>query len=173
MRDAEAIEAFAASQNRIKSMALIHEKLYESQSLERIDFGDYLRSMVEEIGSAYYAVAGRVKLELEFERVDLAVDSAIPLGLIVNELLTNCYKYAFPGDRSGRIALRLRVVEAGAARRVALEVEDDGIGLDSEAPSPGGLGRELVKGLSAQLKADLSVDGSHGTRYRVEFDLKA
>lgn len=171
MRDAEAIEAFAASQNRIKSMALIHEKLYQSQSLEKIDFSDYLRSMADEIASAYYDVAGRVSLDFDIERVDLPVDSAIPLGLIVNELMTNCYKYAFPGDRRGRVTLRLRAVPGPAGLRVRLEVEDDGVGLDPRAAASGGLGRELVKGLSQQLKAELSVDGSAGTRCRVEFGL--
>jgi two-component sensor histidine kinase len=169
MSDPEAIEAFAASQNRIKSMALIHEKLYQSESLERIDFADYLRSMTEEIASAFSAVANRVKLELELERVELSIDSAIPLGLILNEILTNSYKYAFADGRPGRILVRLACVEIDGARRVRIEAEDDGIGLEAAAAGKAGLGRELIKGLAEQLRAELFVDGSRGTRYRLEF----
>lgn len=171
--DPAALEAFEASQNRIKSMSLIHEKLYHSESLSRIDFSDYLASMAQEISAANYLMADRVRIELDIESVEIPVDSAIPLGLILNEVITNAFKYAFPGEGKGRIRVSLRRLD-GPESRAELRIEDDGVGLDAAETghdAGGGLGRELIKALVSQLEGSIAIDGGEGTRYVIDFPL--
>ncbi len=155
IQDPEAAQAFMESQNRIKSMALIHERLYQSESLERIDFSDYVNSMAGEISSSFAASAERIRIETELERVELSIDAAIPLGLIVNELITNAYKYAFPNKARGRILVRLKEVGNSVLR---LTVSDDGVGMPQAVDAHQGLGFVLVEALVAQLKGRYWVD---------------
>jgi two-component sensor histidine kinase len=168
--DAAALEAFNESQNRIKSMALIHEKLYQSESLGGIDFSDYVGSMLEELAYAYHARLDKVRVETDLERIELPIDSAIPLGLILNELITNAFKYAFPGSREGRILISLKLTGEASAR---LTVEDDGVGMDAGNTRSGNLGMDLVKALAAQLRGELEAESDGGTRWTVRFPLKA
>jgi len=149
---AEAREALQESASRIKSMALVHEQLYQSGDLSAIDFAQYLRQLVHHVTESQGSAALRVPAVLTADHVSLGVETAVPLGLLVNELLANAYKHGFPGERAGRIDLTLRQVDSG---RVELVIADDGVGLpaDFAAESVRSLGLRLVQSLSEQLDA--------------------
>ncbi|MEW6303880.1 MAG: histidine kinase dimerization/phosphoacceptor domain -containing protein [Verrucomicrobiota bacterium] len=163
IRDPAALEMFTESQDRIKSMALIHEKLYQSRDLDQINFGDYMSTLVGMLARTYAARAGNVRLQVQAEPAALTVNTAIPLGLIVNELITNAFKHAFPGGRAGEISAELR---GNRQNGFALLVRDNGVGV-----SPGflpetadSLGLRLVRILSEQIGAQVeyhSLDGLH------------
>ena len=157
-------DALRASQNRVKSMALIHEHLYQSKNLSKIDFGEYTVSLVRTIMNMY--PAGRVKTEVNVQNVRLDIDRAIPCGLIINELVTNCVKHAFPGGRGGRIEVLMHGTEEG---RYELVVADDGVGGFEDERSTSSLGMRLIKSLVTQLKGRIWIDSTAGTRIRILF----
>ena len=136
--DDTVLQVLRESQNRIKSMALIHEKLYHSHDFTQIDFADYIRSLVGHLMHTY-RTAGGVSLKVDVGQVSFGLDRAIPLGLIINELVSNALKYAFPRDKRGEITVSLRE-EAG--REDTLIVHDNGVGFPEDidfehSPSPG------------------------------------
>ena len=155
---------------RIRSMALVHEKLYESQSLADVDLATYARDLVRMVEAAI-GQPGRVQVQVEAQPVSLGVDQAIPCGLLLNELLTNALKHAFPGGRRGRVDVAVR--RAGE-RSVVVEVKDDGVGLPAslDLTAPDTLGMAMVQKLSQQLGAELSVDREPGARVRFAFQVK-
>ncbi|MDZ7377933.1 MAG: PAS domain S-box protein [candidate division KSB1 bacterium] len=163
----EAIQALRDSQNRVKSMALIHEKLYRSASLSEIDFGEYLRSLVDSLMRSY-ATNGQVHVDLAAESTSLGIDSAIPCGLIVNELVSNALKHAFPKARAGMI----RVSFARENGRYALQVADDGVGFPKgldfrNSPS---LGLQLVSTLVDQLEGEIELHSNgRGSQFVIRF----
>ena len=124
VRDQNDVEMFRESQNRIRSMALIHEKLYQSGNVSLVDFPQYARSLATTLFRSYRAGEGNVSLEVDFGDVSLGIDAAVPCGLIINELLSNALKHAFPAGRGGKVTLGLRA-QGGMMR---LTVKDDGIG---------------------------------------------
>ena len=150
IKDPRTLAIFQESQLRIRSMALIHEKLYQSDSLARIDLAEYLRDLVQLLLSTYAQDRSRVRLELDLSPTFVSIDAAIPLGLIANELITNSLKYAFPRDQSGMIRLELKPLPED---EFLFRVVDDGVGLPDglaigEAAS---LGLRLVRMLTGQL----------------------
>jgi two-component sensor histidine kinase len=102
------IEAFRNSQHRVKSMALVHEKLYQSEDIVSVDFADYLKNLVDYLFQSYSLDSGKVSLKLDVEKVFLGMDTAVPLGIIVNELVSNSLKHAFAGEKEGEIYIELR-----------------------------------------------------------------
>ena len=166
--DPAAVQMFKDTQRRIKSMALVHEKLYQSQSLSTIEFDGYLESLAVHLFHSYENEASGIELVTNMDRILLDIQTAIPCGLLVNELLSNALKHAFPGDRKGRIELELRRLEDD---RIFLRVKDDGIGL------PGGfdihkaqtLGIQIVADLVSQLDGTLEISGDGGTEFRIIF----
>lgn len=155
----------ADSRDRIRSMALIHEKLYQSGVLSAIDFGDYLRTLVPLIASAQPHAA--VTAHVDAAAVLLDIDRAIPAGLIVNELVSNSFKHAFPAGRAGRIDVVLAVV---AGDRVRLSVSDDGVGTPApDAQTGASLGLRLVRLLAGQFDAELHFGGAPGSSCTLEF----
>jgi two-component sensor histidine kinase/ligand-binding sensor domain-containing protein len=165
--DARALELFQESQNRVKSMALIHEKLYQSQDLARIDFADYLRNLTSHLFRSY---SGRsdITLNLEVSDVRLGVDVGIPCGLIVNELVSNALKHAFPNGRSGQITVSLQRTDD----TYVLSVKDDGVGFPKDVDfrdSPS-LGLQLVNTLTTQLEGEVElISNGQGTEFRITF----
>jgi two-component sensor histidine kinase len=156
------------SQARVRSMALVHERLYQSGDLASVDFGQYLEALTAHLARTFAPRDTEVSVRSEAGGIRLPVDAAIPCGLIVNELCTNAFKHAFMGRAAGR--LRVGLVERSAL--LVLEVEDDGIGLPAgaTAPSSGSLGLQLVRSLATQLRAELEVDtGPAGTRFMLRF----
>jgi PAS domain S-box-containing protein len=165
-------EMFMESQNRIKSMAFVHQLLYQSKDLSRVDFKKYLNHLVPSIFKSYENVAGRIKLLVEVENVFLDTDTAIHCGLIVNELLTNSLKYAFPENKSG--AIHISVKEA--AGFVELVFSDDGAGLPEgfDIRNTGSLGLQLVYALSeSQLRGKVEVKNNGGAVFRITFPVGA
>ncbi|MGD8626300.1 MAG: histidine kinase dimerization/phosphoacceptor domain -containing protein, partial [Anaerolineae bacterium] len=119
-------DVFGEMQNRIRAMALVHERLYQSQSLSRIDLGRYVVDLTTLLVDSYEILPYRIEIDLEVEEVSVSLESAIPCGLILNELLSNAFKHAFPGDAQGTIHVRLGQEKDG---EIVLEVADDGVGL--------------------------------------------
>src|SRR5690606_11725240 len=110
--------------SRAGSMALIHERLYQSTDLKRIDFGDYIRTLANDLYHTYVHDPSRVKIIINVEKVMLDINTAIPLGLIVNELVSNCMKHAFPAGREGEINLEFSLKD----EEYVLVIRDDGVG---------------------------------------------
>ncbi|HOX48120.1 MAG TPA: histidine kinase dimerization/phosphoacceptor domain -containing protein [Spirochaetia bacterium] len=154
--DGAARDALLESEQRIRSMALIHEKLYESDDYARIDFPDYLRSVAARLEAAYRAPERGIGIGFETEPVDLSLETAIPLGLVLNELVTNALVHAFPEGKKGSISISFRKCGEGAV----LAVADDGVGL------PAGFDLERQKSLGCQLVRMLSLQA--GGRPEVE-----
>ena len=164
----EALSVFREGQNRVRSMALIHEKLYRASSLAQIDFAEYVQSLVNMLMPTYAVRPDLVKVRVQAQVVELAVDTAIPLALILNELISNCLKHAFPGDRPGQLDIEL---SGCAETEVILSVRDDGVGLPAgfaweQCPS---LGLHLVKILTSQIEGRMEVQSEGGLEFRLKF----
>ncbi|MDP1551965.1 MAG: PAS domain S-box protein [Methanobacteriaceae archaeon] len=155
------------SQGRIKSMAIVHEKLYQSTSLSEINFGSYLQQLIKDIYFSYGISAEKIIPVLKAEDININLDTAIPLGLIVNELITNSIKYAFKGRDNGTLEITFQEIDDG----LILKVSDDGVGLgpDVDIESSKTLGLKLVKNLAIQLDADLKIGRDKGTSFIFKF----
>lgn len=159
---------FQESQERIRSMALIHEKLYQKRDYRCIDFGDYLESLSHYLLHCYQNEAGLISLKVEADKVDVAVDEAIPLGLIVNELLSNSLKHAFPPGGKGAISIRCLSRGDG---RISLTVADDGTGLPCgvDFRNTETLGLQLVTLLVRQLRGQIAMESNGGACFEITF----
>jgi PAS domain S-box-containing protein len=151
---------------RVRSMALVHEKLYQSTDLARIDFAEYIRGLLGYLWRAHGAAA--VRLMLDLEPVSLPVDTAVPCGLILNELAVNALKHAFRGRSEGEVTVALK---SGADGRIRLSVADNGVGLPAglDWRQASSLGLRLVQMLAAQLGAEVEVSSGDGTRIDIVF----
>jgi PAS domain S-box-containing protein len=160
---------FHDSQDRIHSMALIHEKLYQSGDLAQIDFAEYLRDLATSLVRSYCLDQGRLALKISTEEVCFPIATAIPCGLLLHELLSNCIKHAFPGDRSGTIEVTLR---RNRQHRFVLTVSDDGVGLPPglDVHTTSSLGLQLVHLLAAQLHGTVRFEQHEGTTSTLTFD---
>ena len=158
-------DAMIASQNRVQSMGIIHQKLYQGQNLGSIEMKDYFMNLGEGILDTFNAEE-KVEIECAMDNLDLDVDTAVPIGLIVNELLTNALKYAFPEDKQGMINISLEKMDDNYLK---LKVEDNGIGKKHGiAPEGTGFGSQLVSLLTKQLNGKMTERVDGGTR--IEFD---
>jgi two-component sensor histidine kinase len=161
-------EILKASQSRIRSIALIHEKLYQSPDLTTIDFGDYIRLLVDQVFHLFGADPAAVHLEVSSRGIRLRAKQAIPCGLIINELVVNALKYAFPPGRNGTIRVEMKRQPGG---RHSLLVSDDGIGLPEsiDVQRSERLGLQVVTDLVRQLDGKMEVDRKAGTEFRITF----
>jgi len=161
-------EMFRQSMNRIKSMAIIHEKLYQSKDLARIHFSSYLKQMIEDMFTSYGLTKDRISLKIDVNDIYLGIDSAIPCGLIINELVSNSLKYAFPDIQKGEVIVSL---STGGSDEYELVVSDNGIGLPDglDAGSAQTLGMTLVKALVKQLQGTIETKRGKGTEFRITF----
>lgn len=169
VKDERVLGALSDSQSRIRSMALIHEHLYRSEDLANIDISEYARNLASNILHAFSDKAPRVSLEIRADHVFLPVERVFSCGLIINELVTNSLKHAFPGGRAGRVLIEFSVVNEDG---FMLSVKDDGIGLPSDLDyrKSESLGFQLVANLAQmQLRGRLEVSTNGGTTVRVEF----
>jgi len=163
---------FRESQNRIHSMALLHEILYQSNTFSRVNLPDYIRQIAAHLFSSYGIGADRIRLLTNLETMSLNVDSAVPCGLIINELVSNSLKYAFPEGRRGEVRIDLHARQSGMARLV---VADDGIGLQGHVDwaTARSLGLRLVRSLAEQLGAEVEVQSAAGTQIQLTFTAAA
>ncbi|NEP41909.1 MAG: GAF domain-containing protein, partial [Okeania sp. SIO2H7] len=164
----EIIKVLQDSQYRIHSMALIHEKLYRSADLDKINFGDYLEDLADNLFQSYNLSEDRIQFEFDIEPICLNVETANPCGLIVNELLSNTLKHAFPDGRNGKVSL---VLYRDANSRITLIVRDNGIGFpqDLDFQNLESLGMELVCTLTEQLEGFLELEPIAGTSFKLTF----
>jgi len=167
IKDKEALSIFKESQSRAKSMALIHEKLYSSTDLKRIDFGDYIRTLSSDLFQTYVADPSRIKMNINVENIMLDINTAIPLGLIVNELVSNSMKHAFPNGRNGELNIDFHTKDDN----LVLMVSDDGVGFpeDLDYKNTDSLGLQLVNSLTGQIDGNIELDRSKGTAFKITF----
>lgn len=160
LKDKKAKASLIESQNRIKTIALIHQKLYQTGDLSRIDFHSYTSQLAHIIASLYKHKSPKIELEVAADDVVLEIDLAVPLGLIINELLTNALKYGFLGKAEGKIALKIRQQEG----EIILTVKDNGLGfpLDFDPQKSSSLGLKLVHLLAKQLKGKVHFHNEKG-----------
>ena len=174
------IDAFKDSQNRVRAMALVHEKLYQSDDLARADFGSYVSSLVQDLLRSYHTSTEPVQIRSASHEVYLSLDQAIPCGLIINELVSNALKYAFPAGAAGEIDIQLYPDGEG---QYALIVQDNGVGFNSSAPlqdtlqhhlqhnlqQASTLGLQIVHSLTQQLGGTVTCESHPGTSFRITF----
>jgi PAS domain S-box-containing protein len=168
VKDSKMVEMFKESQNRIRSMALIHEKLYQTDDLSRINFAEYIRSLTVHLFHTYRVNPNIVKMNTEVEEVYLSINKAIPCGLVINELVSNALKHAFPDSKKGEIQIKLY---SNRQNRTKLVVSDDGIGLPENLniQEPETLGLQLVNDLVKQIEGTVKLDRSEGTTFYISF----
>ncbi|MEM8528138.1 MAG: histidine kinase dimerization/phosphoacceptor domain -containing protein, partial [Bacteroidota bacterium] len=160
--------AVEQSQNRVRSMALIHQKLYQGENLAAVEMKEYLQMLGETIVDTFGVDSEQIEIEYPMEQVELDVDTAIPLGLIDNELLTNALKYAFPDDRKGKIKVSLQRI----GERFKFLVKDNGIGLSQNADAPkSGFGSQLINLLVMQMGGKMERQSRNGLVTEIEFSL--
>jgi PAS domain S-box-containing protein len=160
------------SQNRIKSMALIHQILYQSSDFARMDFRNFLDTLVPTLASSYGADPDHILLLINAIEVRLPLSVAIPCGLMINELISNALKHAFPGNRHGEIRIDLSMAPDGQIR---LSVEDDGVGIpdDLDLDQTATLGLQLVMLLTDQIGGTMAVQRSNPTRFALQLHVAA
>lgn len=168
IEDAKALEIFRESQNRVRSMALIHEKLYQSKDLNKVDFSEYIDSLTSDLIRSYNIDRSRIKFKSNVQEILLGVDTAILCGLIINELISNSFKHAFPEDVSGEVAVELSKRES---EKYELIVRDNGVGLPEyiDYKNTDSLGLQLVVSLTDQLGGDISLTRNGCTEFKIIF----
>jgi PAS domain S-box-containing protein len=166
--DASVLEMLRDSQNRIRSMALIHQSLYLSSNFARVNIGNVMEALIPALLQSYSVDHNRIHYELDVADVLLPINLAIPCGLIINELISNALKHAFPGTRAGVIRV---AIKQQTGNKVLLSVSDDGIGIESNADlqQTNTLGLQLVRLLADQLGATLSINRANPTCFALEF----
>jgi len=171
LRDPFDAELFKQSQARVKAMALLHEKLYQSSDLAHIDFGDYIHSLVVHLFQSYTTSSVNIGYSIDADNIHFDIDTAIPCGLIVGELVSNCLKHAFVGRKEGHVWISVGHLDS---RTIRLSVADNGVGMKEQIPGEksASLGLELVKTLSEQLAAVLDIQRKDGTRVTLLFKEK-
>jgi len=157
------------SRGRILSMALVHEKLYQSDQLNQIDMSSYLEHLVTDVFNTSGEWPGHISLEIDIEALELDIDRAIPCGLVLHELVSNALRHAFPDKGSGRLLIQVRQTEG----QIQLQVVDDGIGLPEnfDLNQSRSLGLQLAKGLATQLLGRIEVDPNNQTCFKLTFPL--
>ncbi|MBM9520968.1 HAMP domain-containing protein [Desulforhopalus vacuolatus] len=168
-KDVQAAALFKDSRERITSMALIHEQLYQSKNLSNIDFGIYVRNLVDSLMQSYSRKSRRIRADIESNSVFLAIDVAIPCGLIINELVSNSLKYAFPTAQEGVISITTRFDNKN---EIEMVIGDDGIGIpeDLDFRNTKTFGLQLITGLvEHQLAGEIEINRNIGTEFRIRF----
>lgn len=166
--DPQALAMFQESRGRVKSMALIHERLYRSQDIARVDFSDYVRRLADDLYHTYKISSHEIELVLEIDFLQLSIDLAIPCGLLLNELMSNCFKHAFADVVGAR--LRIALFLDSAATNVLI-VSDNGAGFpaDTDFRNTTSFGLQLVNTLVDQLDGTIELTSDQGTTFTVRF----
>ncbi len=164
--DSLALEAFQISKARVYSMALVHEQLYKSANFSSIKMKSYTQTLIMELVQSYQ-VEQQVSVHSYIKNINLAIDNAIPCGLILNELLSNAFKHAFPGNKKGKINIMLDKSDG----KTTLTVQDNGVGIpaDVDIMNTTSLGLQMVRVLANQIGGNCHIDSSNGTNVRIEF----
>jgi PAS domain S-box-containing protein len=171
IKDPAVLPLFAESQNRVRSMALVHENLYRTGNLAAVDLAPHVEGLCAHLYRCYGIDTNRIELHTRIAPVTLDLERAVPCGLIINELVSNALKYAFPAGRRGRVRVELGVEQD---RRYTLVVADDGVGLPAglDFRRTETLGLQLVCGLAQQLGGSIGLEGGAGTAFQITFAVK-
>lgn len=166
-KDKEIVEAFLDSRNRVRSMALIHEELYQSGDMSTIDFADYTRNLLNFLTKSYFMESKNIKLNSKIENVYLGMDTAIPLGMIINELVSNSLKHGFPHTIEGNVNVTLEL----DGNEFTLQISDDGIGFPENINfrQTTSLGLQLVTTLVEQINGTIELESNGGTSFKIFF----
>ena len=167
-QDEEAQKAITESQSRVRSIALVHQKLYQTDGLEKVELKAFISDLSEQIKSLYPVQSNNVSVKIDIPETYVLIDKAIPLGLIINELFTNSLKYAFTENKGGEIRISLdNITNENQSRKVKLIYRDNGKGFDYYGISNTGntLGVELIKLLSEQIGAEISYSDTSGSEF--------
>lgn len=166
--DENALGIIRESQDRIKSMSFVHESLYQSNTLSEVNFAEYIQNITRNLYHSYGRPEGGIDLEFELENIYLNLDTSIPCGLIINEVVSNSLKYAFKGRETGKIKIVFTKLSDG---KMKLIIADNGIGLpkDFDIENADSLGLQLVTTLITQVSGKLEIDVSNGTSFGIEF----
>lgn len=169
IQDKNALEIFRESQNRVKSMAFVHQRLYQHDNLKKVNFGDYPETLAWDIFRSYAINPTQIKLDIDAEEVMLDIDTAIPLGLILNELISNSLKHAFP-NKNGQLMVKSYLKD----NKYKLVVSDNGISIPEglEYEKLDSLGLKLIYGLSDQIGGEVKLDTTDGTKFEITFDVE-
>jgi len=167
IKDAEALSLFKTTQGRVRSIALIHEHLYKSRDLGRVDFNEYLQTLLSQLLHSYVVDPDLITLNTDIPEVSLNLDTAIPCCLVIQELIANALKHAFPNGRSGEIEIALD----DASPNFLLVVRDNGVGLPQalDFRNTESLGLQLVTTLVDQLDGSMELRNGAGTEWRIQF----
>jgi len=168
VKDEEAVNVLKESQNRVKSMAMIHEKLYKSRNFSEINFSDYIRSLVSDLFYSYGVDSNRIRPVFVLDNVMMGLETAIPCGLIISELVTNTLKYAFPHNKEGEFRIELHAYEDGFYELI---ITDNGVGIPEnlDLDETETLGLQLVKNLINQLEGTVELSWKDGAMFMVKF----
>ncbi|XGV98502.1 MAG: PAS domain S-box protein [Leptolyngbya sp. BL-A-14] len=172
IQDPNILAPFQDSQRRIKAMSLVHERLYQSGCLEKVNFSNYVHHLVTDLIHSYSIDPTKIRLKLELAPLELPVQTVVSCGLIINELVTNALKHAFPDDRSGEIRIAFSVP---TANQCLLVLADDGIGFlasmaaSNAVPSSNSLGLQLVHAFVHQLRGTIKLDCEFGSHFELLF----
>jgi PAS domain S-box-containing protein len=171
INDPQIVRLIGETQDRIRSMALVHEKLYRAKDLSRIDFDDYIRQLATMLARSYRTQSGSVSFEFEIEKLCFNLETAIPCGLVLNELVSNALKHAFPltrNDSNPKLTIALRSI---GNECFELIVCDNGVGLPAhlDVRNTASLGLQLVCMLTEQLRGELRVESTGGTKFTITF----
>jgi PAS domain S-box-containing protein len=166
--DDQTLQMFEESRGRVRAMALVHERLYRSQDLARVDFAEYVRNLADHLFRSYGVDGNLIRLRVDVEDVYLDLDTAIPCGLILNELVSNSLKHAFSDDEGGEVGISFHSDQNGW---FTLMVTDSGVGFPSELNfrNTKSLGLQLVNSLATQLRGAVELDNSDGTAFKITF----
>ena len=169
LQDEQVRGLFKESQDRIKSMALIHEQLYQVPDLARIDFVNYVESLTSHLLRSYGAKEGNIVLHLDIAPLYLSIETAIPCGLIINELVSNAFKHAFPNGQAGQIWVT--TLHKAETEQLTLQIKDNGVGLPAniDLQQPRSLGMTLVMTLVKQINGMIEWQNDHGLKFRITF----
>lgn len=167
IKDESTLKAVKDGQSRVRSMALVHERFYQSDELSEIDFATYIEKLCQFLYQSYGDKTGRIEVQITGDRIGLDMDTAMPCGLLVNEIVSNAYKYAFPGNENGKILIELRRLNG----HMQLTVNDNGIGFpeDFDFEKSESLGMQLIQALTNQLDGELKVMREKGTSFQISF----
>lgn len=160
-------EVFSDLDNRIQSMSLVHEKLYQSQNLSSINLKEYITDLCSSLVASYHKMDCEVSFKFDLEDISVLIDAAVPLGLIINELVSNSFKHAFPGRDKGAISIKLKSYEDSI---IKIEIADNGIGAESSMDKLETIGLQTVFAIGKdQLHGNIELDTSSGFRFSLEF----
>jgi PAS domain S-box-containing protein len=165
LKDKKVLAAIQESQNRVRAMALVHEKIYQSEHISEIDITEYISYLARYLFDFYGTDKRTIKLVLEGECINVGINTAVPLGLIINELISNSLKHAFPGGCAGKILIATEKNDDG----IVIRVSDNGVGIPEHVDTcnTGSLGLMLIQSLSEQLGAEIRLDRKCGTSYTI------